>query len=185
MRRGTPGPGVDADRGTSVDPTKNVLDLVHASERRLDDLREAESRAVREIMAMDRQYQAELRVAESARVDANRAVDNAASTRAAEVQAAAAQALAAVVATTSETLRAQDANTATTLAAALVTALDPIKTAIADLQRTQYETAGGKASTREGAGDRRASTGTVVAVGGLALALLALTVTILLAALGR
>ena len=82
-----PGLGVDYQGNPVVDPTKNVLDLVAAAIKRQDDLREAESRHVREIAGLRAEYTAELRKAETARIDAIRAVDVGAVNRAAEVSA--------------------------------------------------------------------------------------------------
>ncbi|HEY9413122.1 MAG TPA: hypothetical protein VIQ30_00050, partial [Pseudonocardia sp.] len=67
-----------------LDPTKNVLDLVEAAIKRQDDLREMESQHQREIGDLRHQYEKELRKAETARIDAIRAVDVGAVNRAAE-----------------------------------------------------------------------------------------------------
>lgn len=170
----TPGPGVDAQGFPVVDPTANVLALVQAANQRQDDLRAAESRHIRELMARDARHAAEMRVAEAARLDAIRLVDVNAVQRSAEVQA-----------TQAETLRTQVATTAGAAAAALASALDPIVKSVAELQRVQFELAGARESTREGAGDRRASTGTVVAIVSVALTFLFAVVGFGLALLGK
>lgn len=169
-----PGPGVDAQGFPVVDPTANVLALVHAANERQDDLRKAESRHVRELLDRDAKHAAEIREKEAARLDAIRLVDVNAVQRAAETQA-----------TIAETLRTQVASTATASAAALAAALDPIVKSVAELQRVQFELAGARESTREGAGDRRASTGTVVAVVGVSLTLLFSLVGVALTLLAR
>jgi hypothetical protein len=147
-----------------VDPTQNVLDLVEAAIKRQDDLREAESRHVREVAALRAEYQAELRAAETARIDAIRAVDVGAVNRAAEVSATQALTLANQVATSAETLRTQAEAARTQVATALAAALEPIQKDIQDLRRAQYEAQGVKTQT----GDTRLNLGTVL--GGLAVA---------------
>ena len=138
------GLGVDAQGGPVVDPTQNVLDLVAAAIKRQDDLREAESRHVREIANLRAEYIAELRQAEARRIDAIRAVDVGAVQQAAQVSATQATTLAAQVATSAETLRTQVQAAATAATVALAAALEPIQKDIADLRRAQYEAQGVK-----------------------------------------
>jgi hypothetical protein len=152
-----PGAGVDAEGKAVLDPTKNVLDLVEAAIKRQDDLREMESMHVREIAQLRAEYQAELREAESARIDAIRAVDVGAVNRAAEVAAQQAQTLATQVATSAETLRNQVAAAASAQTVALAAALEPIIKDIADLRRAQYEAQGQRTQVVE----QRASTGAI------------------------
>jgi len=127
-----PGVGVDAAGGAVIDPTANVQALSEASNKRQDDLREAERRltsaeqihtreiaAVRqvhqnEMAAIREQHNREMRESESARVDANRATDLAAVGTAAAQALAAIQALAATATTTADTLRNTVAATALT-----------------------------------------------------------------------
>jgi hypothetical protein len=166
-----PGPGVDAEGRPVIDPTQNVLDLVDAAIRRQDDLREAESRHVREVAALHVSYgeklrlvETELRTAESRRIDAIRAVDVAAVQRTAEVAGV-----------TAETLRANVAATATAAATALANALEPILKSIADLQRAQYETQGGRAQVveqRDIRGETRLNWGAVLGAVSVALVLI-------------
>jgi hypothetical protein len=178
--RNGPGPGVDAAGIPVVDPTQNVLDLVEASVRRLDDLRAAEAKHVREIADLRSKYDAELRQAESQRIDAIRAVDVGAVNRAAEVSATVASTLAAQVATSAETLRTQVAAAAGAATVALAAALEPIQKDIADLRRAQYEAQGVRTQT----GETRLNVGAIlggisllcVLVFGLAGIVLALTV---------
>lgn len=132
------GIGVDTFGGPIVDPTANVTALNVASNKRQDDLREMESAHVRELMAMRAIFNEELRKAESARIDAIRAVDVAAVQRAAEVAAEAVQTLAAQVPITAEAVR-------TSLAAAL----NPILNDIAELRKVQYEQQGQRAAVSE------------------------------------
>lgn len=134
----TTGVGVDATGGPVVDPTKNVLDLVEAANRRQDDLRRAEAGHLRELMQRDREHEAELRRAEKDRLDAIRAVDVNAVQRAAEVANQQATTLAAGQAAQADAVRV-------TLAAAL----EPIQKDIAELRKSQYELAGQRAQVGE------------------------------------
>ena len=168
-----PGPGVDAQGLPVLDPTANVLSLVEAAVKRLDDLRELEAshqwemqRTVashlRAMANLRGEFGEKLRNAESARIDAIRAVDIGAVQRAAEVSATQAQTLANQVVTSAETLRTQVAASAAAAATALAAALDPIQKDIADLRRAQYEQAGQKAQVVE---SRGSSGATITAIG--------------------
>jgi hypothetical protein len=143
-------------RPVLTDPTKNVLDLVDAAVTRLNDLFNMEKehrqeigkiRSVHEVQI--RELQKDLRNAETARIDAIRAVDVGAVQRAAEVQADVATALANQVALSAETLRNTVSETATAGATALAQALDPLQKAIDDLRRAQYEQQGQKTQVIE------------------------------------
>jgi len=160
-----PGPGVDAQGRPVIDPTKNVLDLVTREIKRLDDLREVESKNIREMLDLRAEFAREFRMAESQRLDAIRAVDVGAVNRAAEVSATQAATLAAQVATSAETLRTQVAAAATAAATALAAALEPIQKDIQDLRKAQYEIAGAKANVT----DTRLNLGAVL--GGLSVLL--------------
>ena len=131
--RSSVGLGVDASGGPVIDPTQNVLDLVSAAIKRQDDLREAESRHVREIAGLRAEYQAELRMLETERINAIRAVDAAAVQQASAVAEARATALAGQVSTTADATRI-----------ALAAALEPIQRRIEDLSRAQYEAQGSR-----------------------------------------
>jgi hypothetical protein len=121
-----------------IDPTKNVLEHVAAAVQRQDDLRNAEAKHVREMMSSEAKHMRELmllraelgkqlRDAETARLDAIRAVDASAVQRAGEVQSA-----------TAEALRV-----------ALGASLEPIQKDIADLRRSQWEAQGQKTQVVE------------------------------------
>ena len=58
-----------------VDPTKNVIELVYATSKRQDDLREMQTIHNREIMELRQAHISELMTAEHARIDALRQVD--------------------------------------------------------------------------------------------------------------
>jgi hypothetical protein len=156
------------------DPTKNVLDLVAAAILRQDDLRNAESRHVREMANIRANYETKLREAETQRIDAIRAVDVGAVNRAAEVATTQASTLAAQVATSAETLRNQVAAAATAQTVALAAALEPVQKDIADLRRAQYEQQGVKTQI----GESRAGTGATNAIVGTAVAFVVLLVLI-------
>lgn len=151
---GNVGLGVDAQGNPVVDPTQNVLDLVNAAIKRQDDLRDAESRHVREMAALRAEYASDLRKAETERINAVREIDQAAVHRAAEVSAAQAVTMANQVATLAQ-------STASGLAAAL----EPMRIAIEDLRRSQYEAQGGRSKI----GETRLNVGSLL--GGLAVAI--------------
>jgi hypothetical protein len=151
---GEPGPGVDAQGRAVIDPTQNVLDLVDAAIKRLDDvadsafrrqddLREVEAQHIREILNIRAEYDRELREAESNRIDAIRAVDVGAVNRAAEVAATQATVLAAQLSATAEAARTN-----------LVASLEPVQKDIQDLRKAQYEIAGAKANVGEVRADK-------------------------------
>lgn len=171
------GAGVDSEGRPVLDPTKNVLDLVEAAIKRQDDLRELTAAHQREMAAMRHDYERELREAETARIDAIRAVDVGAVNRAAEVSATQATTLATQVATSAETLRAQVAAAAQAATTALAAALEPIQKDIADLRKTQYEQAGQRAQV----GESRLNLGTVFGALSLVLVLVLGVVQIVLA----
>jgi hypothetical protein len=173
-------------RSPASDPTENVKALTEAAVKRLDDLRDMESRHQEDLIKFTAENQAalanlraeygeKLRDAESKRIDAIRAVDIGAVNRAAEVSAAQAQTLAAQVATSAETLRTQVAAAATASTTALAAALDPIQKDIADLRRAQYEAQGQKTQVVES----RSSSGAMVALIGLGVSILLALVVVL------
>lgn len=141
---GNGGGGIPVDRygGGTIDPTQNVLQLVEAAGKRQDDLRDAESRHIRELMKMTGDYEDKLATAEANRINAIRAVDVAAVAVAAERAAQQAGVLANQVSTSAETLRTLVASTSTALAEQLTQIITPITARIAVLERAQYEGAG-------------------------------------------
>jgi hypothetical protein len=140
-----PGPGVDARGVPVVDPTANVLALVAAGNKRQDDLREITMTHIKELMALRAEYEEKFRTAESARLDANRAFDVGAVNRASDVAAEAADAL-----------RLQVAATAAAFETKLMSVIDPINVAIADLRRTQYQLQGERTQVTESRGSSAA-----------------------------
>ncbi len=165
-----------------IDPTTNVLNLVESAIRRQDDLRAAADRHLREILDLRATFNEQLREAESARIDAIRAVDVGAVNRAAEVSAQQATTLAAQVATSAETLRAVVAAAAVASTQALAAALDPIQKDIADgqkdiadLRRVQYEAQGVKSNV----GESRQSLGLWIAFASVLLVAIGLAIALI------
>jgi hypothetical protein len=156
MSNGEPGAATDSRGRAVLDPTKNVLDLVEAAIRRLDDLNDAwrshyaeRFEDVDERITREFEYITELRKAEAQRIDAIRSVDVQAlqqATSAAEIRATA---LATQVAASAEAMRSQVAAAAQAAESALKSALEPIQKDIQDLRRAQYEQQGQKAQVTE------------------------------------
>ena len=187
---GGQGPATDRHNEPVVDPTANVIRDLEGAVRRLDDLRKAESRHVREVLRLRgaqrnhdlahmsevvkirSSYDRQLRKAEASRIDAIRTVDVEAARQARGEAELRATALAAQVASSAEALRAQVASTATAAATSLAAALVPLTEAIADLRRAQYEQAGSKAQvvdSRAGSSVAIAAIGAIIAAVILAL----------------
>jgi hypothetical protein len=133
---------VDRQGNLALDPTKNVIDILDAAVKRQDDLRELEAGHVREVIELRARYDDKLRVSESGRIDAIRAVDVGAVNRAAEVSSQQAATLAAQVATSAETLRGQVEAARVQTAVALAAALDPIQVDIRTLRESRSQIAG-------------------------------------------
>lgn len=157
----------------TIDPTKNVLDLVAAAISRQDDLRTMNATHLETMMDLRANYDEKLRIAEADRLDSIRSVDRDTVARAADVQATAATTLAAQVASSADAVRVTlDAKVA------------PILEAIAALQRAQYETAGGKTQEQETGLSSRAWATIIVGVFGLVstvlLGVLGVVVTLIL-----
>jgi cobalamin biosynthesis Mg chelatase CobN len=180
-----PGPGVDIAGHPVRDPTENVKDLMDASIKRIDDLREMETRHqdririlmmghVTEMANLRGEFGEKLRNAESDRINAIRAVDVAAVQRAAEVADLRAQTLAAQVAQSAETLRVQVAAVAAASATELTRALEPIQRAIDDLRKSQYEAQGQKTQVVEA----RGSSTTMIAMAAIGISFMILLVAV-------
>jgi hypothetical protein len=172
------GPSVDRTGAPVIDPTQNVLDLVAAAIERQDDLRAAESRHIRELATVRAEYdgrlaglraefdaqmragdqdkstlrasyEEKLRTQESERINAIRAVDVGAVTRAAEVSATQAATLATQQQASADALRGQVEQARIATADALAQALAPITKSIEDLRAAQYQQQGEKSSKVE------------------------------------
>jgi phosphoglycerate dehydrogenase-like enzyme len=125
-----------------TDPTYNVLQLVEAATKRADDLRDAESKRVNEIMQLRAEYTEKLANAESKRIDAIRAVDVGAVAIASERAAQQAIVLANQVSASAETLRNLVSTTAAQVAQQLQQVSSQLIDRIALLEKSQYETKG-------------------------------------------
>jgi hypothetical protein len=178
------GQAVDANGMPARDPTENVLDLVHAANRRQDDLRTAESSHLREMSKMRADHATEMRLAESLRLDAIRAVDVQAVQQAAAVSATQATTLATQVGVSAEAMRVQVAATATASAIALGAALDPIQKDVAELRKVQYEQAGQKAQITETKTETQVSKNNTGMWIGIAIAVIALLCSVVLGVTG-
>jgi hypothetical protein len=189
------GLGVDRYGNPVIDPTKNVERLVEEAVKRIDDLRTESQAHSREIRDSDKefiramltaekekndlraQFYDELRVAESDRINAIRAVDVEAVQRAAEAMQIQAATLATQVATSAETLRTAAAATTERQAEILEQALRPLRDAVAVLTQAQYETQGSKANvveSRAAAGETRLNLNALIGIAGFATAALVL-----------
>jgi hypothetical protein len=152
-----PGPAADAQGRPAIDPTVNVSALVESATKRLDDLRECESKHFGEMLKQQADfaqlrahYEKEIRLAESARIDAIRAVDVAAAASAALVAEARATVLANTVNLSAEALRTQVAATAQAQVENQAKLLDPINLAVSSLRQTQFEQQGQQQQIIEG-----------------------------------
>lgn len=141
---------VDSSGGPTIDPTKNVLDLVEAAVKRIDDILslstkrleekiDSEKSHTRELMQLRSEHIKDLREAEAKRIDAIRAVDVNAVTATNERATAQAAVLANQVTTTAETLRNLVATTASATAVQLDQLTKLLTDRIAALEKAQYE----------------------------------------------
>jgi len=144
-----PGPGVDASGRLVLDPTPNVIAIIEAAVKRQDDLRLKDAAHFREIIALREAYDEKLRLAETNRIDAIRAVDQGNVTRASEVAAAQATALAAQLQASAEALRVQVEQTRIQTADTLATALQPLQNDVAVLREVQFRQQGEKSGVVE------------------------------------
>lgn len=139
-----------------TDPTHNVLQLVNAAVKRLDDLSTERAERTKDIMTLNKEilnlhvsYGEKLSVAESKRIDAIRAVDVGAVAIASERATQQATVLANQVSASAETLRTLVATTAGTVAAQLQSVSNQLVDRIALLEKSQYETKGGRQGGRD------------------------------------
>ncbi len=146
-------PEFDSRGRPIIDPTKNVLDLVEASVKRLDDLRAAEklrideirtleSTRIDQIMSLHEEYREKLTQAEAKRIDAIRAVDVGAVAIASERAAAQATVLANQLIQTSDTLRSLVAQNASSITSQIDAMTKVFNERITSIEKAQYETKG-------------------------------------------
>lgn len=166
------GQGIDYRGNPVIDPTKNVSELFEAGMKRQDDLREKDAEYLRREMLLRAEYDERLRRAETARIDAIRAVDVGAVNRAAEVQQEAAVTLANQLAATAEASRNQVAATAAAQVTSLAAALEPLQKDIRDLRDAQSRSVGGKDQTVETRASTTGNLGLIIAAAGVMSAFL-------------
>jgi len=167
------GIGVDAYGGAVIDPTKNVLDLTSAANKRQDDLREmhnrylgAEIRRLEEtIRWMEKlsdahqKHDREIHLMEQQKLEAFRKSDETARLTEAERTLAAVQLVARAAETTANDIRAVLNTTATTLAQANAARDLEYNNRISALEKSSYEGAG------KGTGAKNTVTYAIIAVG--------------------
>jgi hypothetical protein len=170
--------------GHNRDPSGNVLDLVDASAKRQDDLREQAQKYGEKIADMRAWYDEKLRLSEAGRLNAIRATDQANVEATASVQAQAAIALAKQVVDSAEALRTTVEQERVARATALDAETEPIKKDITEIRKIQYEEAGGKlqqTETREKGLSTAQWLMVVVGVAGLFLTFLLIIATVVVA----
>ena len=143
------GLGVDRAGGPVVDPTENVIALVEAAIKRLDDMRDASSDLqqariahLAELSKLRAEFSKEIRQLESDRLNAIRQVDVTAVKTEADRALAAIQTLAATTATNAETLRNALVNTASAIAKQTSDTVGQLIERIAALEKSSYEGVG-------------------------------------------
>jgi len=123
----------------NLDPTANVLALVDAAVKRINDLQQSEIRRIDEILDLRAQFAERLQIAESKRIDSIRAVDVAAVAVASERAAAQATVLANQVVVSADALRALVASTAASVALQLQQMQTQLTDRLSLLEKAQYE----------------------------------------------
>jgi hypothetical protein len=186
MARTSEGPATDRKNDPVIDPSANVLDLVEAAVRRLDDLAERDRTHGKEMADLRADHAREMRVKEEERLDAIRKVDQETSQANATNAQITAQALAKTVVDTADAARAAMTLAASATAETLDNRLKPILEGMAVLQQRMFEQAGAgqqqsetKQETRSGINTWVIVLGAVAGVGGLFLALIMAVVTVL------
>lgn len=151
------GMAIDPTGGPVIDPTANVIALTEAANRRQDDLRELNDKLnelrnacareigdlraahIKQVGEIREDHQAQLRLAESARLDAIRQVDREDVTKTAAQVLSAVQTLAQMNNTTAETLRTQVASTAAAASTAFATAMQETNKRLSALELSSSE----------------------------------------------
>lgn len=126
----------------STDPSLNVREMLGYAVDRLDDLRDAESRRVDEMVALRAQYEEKLALAETKRIDAIRAVDVNSVSVANEKATQQAAVLADQVASSAEALRGLVASTAATAAITHQQSATALSDRLTSLEQAQYTSTG-------------------------------------------
>ena len=126
----------------AIDPTKNVLEHVAAAVKRMDDLREAESHTINQLLVLNTQHIRDLMEAESKRIDAIRSVDTGAITMANEKAVQQAEVLAKQVSESAENLRTLVSSTIQSEAAQRLQITTQLADRISLLEKSKYEVQG-------------------------------------------
>jgi hypothetical protein len=132
-----------------IDPTLNVIALVTATIKRIDDLREAESKRVNELLQVRDQHYEDLRIAETRRVDAVRATDVAAVAVANERAVQQAQTLATSVATSHDAVLLRISTMQEVNAKQITQLGQQLTDRISSLEKNQYVKAGSSTGMRD------------------------------------
>lgn len=145
------------EHGYHIDPTKNVIALSEASNKRQDDLRAAQEKytesqinhireysdsqiaQVKELLRLQADFHKQLSEAEAKRIDAIRAVDVNAVAVASERQTAQASVLANQVSQSADALRTLVATTAATMAEQQRQLFNQFQERLTAVERSQYE----------------------------------------------
>ncbi len=130
-----------------LDPTTNVLALVEAAVKRLDDLQKVEVARLERQLDDHIEYTKQLAAAESKRIDAIRAVDVGAVAIASDRAGLQATALAAQVVASAEALRATAAATVLLWGSQLREFAEQLGSRISILEKAQYESKGSSEPT--------------------------------------
>jgi F0F1-type ATP synthase membrane subunit b/b' len=165
------GLGVDAGGGPVVDPTANVQALSEASNKRQDDLREAERRYndlrdthQKEMADLRAGYDLQLRDAEAKRIDAIRAVDVQAAAIERERSNQTASVLANQVTASKDTLQTLVATTADQLAKNVI---NPLADRVAALEKSERFIGGRDVQRDVGKTDFKSLIGWALAIPGI------------------
>jgi hypothetical protein len=158
------GPATDA-RGTPVrDPSPNVLDVVRTGLTSESQLRKQGLKALRREQALHIKYNRKLAKAESSRVDAIHAADEAARGREAIVNAAQTAQLAKQVTDTAEAVRISSEQQRTSMVDLLKTTMEPVNKSLAELTKALYSGEGAAGQRRTGRDNSQWLIGTAIAI---------------------
>lgn len=137
--KGQPGLPIDIYGGQTVDPTKNVLDLVAQQVKRLDDIADLRAKHTAEIADIRDKHYKELAIKEASRVDSIRQVDQSNQISAAKAALDAIQTLATTASSTAAANAKQVTDLATSVAASQASIVDALSKRIAALELSSAE----------------------------------------------
>lgn len=124
---------------SNIDPTKNVLDLVNAAVKRIDDLAELRETHSKEIAEIRDKHYKELDDKEASRLNSIRQVDQSNASSAAKAALDAIQTLANTTAVTASANAKQVTDLATSIAASLAATVEALSKRIAALELSSAE----------------------------------------------